>query len=212
MAFTHVLVPTDFSEPANHALRYAIEEAALHHATVTLLHVLPSDSETQVYYVTGAPQAGLDPVAGGRLGGFPSSPPTIVRRDPNEEAVTKLHDLIPNDGHDTWKVQVAAGHPADTIVRVARGGGRGPHRDGDPWPYGATARAPGQRGREGGAAGAVPRADGEVQGSCARGMTREACAISVHQEPRAGRATRSAIRAPDRQPKPPYIQWPAPPK
>ena len=32
MAFTHVLVPTDFSEPAQHALRYALEEAALHHA------------------------------------------------------------------------------------------------------------------------------------------------------------------------------------
>jgi len=120
MAFTHVLVPTDFSESANHALRYASEEATLHHAAVTLLHVLSSDSETQVYYVTGAPQAGLDPVAGGRLGSYPPSPPTVVRRDPNEEALTKLHDLIPDDGHDTWKVLVAAGHPADTIVRVAR--------------------------------------------------------------------------------------------
>jgi len=30
MAFKHLLVPTDFSEPANGALRCAIEEAALH--------------------------------------------------------------------------------------------------------------------------------------------------------------------------------------
>ena len=122
MAFTHVLVPTDFSEPANHALRYAIEEATLHRATVTLLHVLPADSETEVYYVAGAPSGSLDPVAGGRLGGYPQSPPTVVRRDPNEEALTKLHDLIPEGSRDTWTVQVATGHPADGIVRVAQEG------------------------------------------------------------------------------------------
>lgn len=36
MAFKHLLVPTDFSEPANSALRYAIEEATLHRAKGTL--------------------------------------------------------------------------------------------------------------------------------------------------------------------------------
>ena len=125
MAFTHVLVPTDFSEPANHALRYAIEEATLHQAKVTLLHVMPPRTETDVYYVTGAPaasgyQAGLDPDAGGRLGGYPASPPTVVRRDHNEEALTQLHDLIPASFHDTWQVEIAAGQPADAIVRVAQ--------------------------------------------------------------------------------------------
>ena len=40
MAFTHVLIPTDFSEPAQQALRYALEEATSHNAKVTLLHVL----------------------------------------------------------------------------------------------------------------------------------------------------------------------------
>ena len=40
MAFTHILIPTDFSEPANRALHYALEEATFHHAKVTLLHVL----------------------------------------------------------------------------------------------------------------------------------------------------------------------------
>ena len=44
MAFKHLLVPTDFSEPANNALRYAIEEAALHQAKITLLHVLPPET------------------------------------------------------------------------------------------------------------------------------------------------------------------------
>jgi nucleotide-binding universal stress UspA family protein len=37
MAFTHLLIPTDCSEPANRALHYAFEEATCHHATVTQL-------------------------------------------------------------------------------------------------------------------------------------------------------------------------------
>ena len=32
MGFTYVLVPTDFSDPANLALSYTLEEATLHHA------------------------------------------------------------------------------------------------------------------------------------------------------------------------------------
>ncbi len=124
MAFTHVLVPTDFSDPANHALRYAIDEAALHHARVTLLHVLPPHTGTEVYYVTGAPvpgpQAGFDPVAGGRLGAQPPSPSTVVRHDHSEQALTQLHDLVPDASREMWEVEVAAGLPAETIVRVAR--------------------------------------------------------------------------------------------
>ena len=124
MAFTHVLVPTDFSDPAHHALRYAIEEATLHHARVTLLHVLAPRSETEVYYVTGAPvtgaDAGLDLVAGGRLGPSATSQPTVVRHDHNEEALTQLHDLIPDAFRDSWAIEIAAGHPAETIVRVAQ--------------------------------------------------------------------------------------------
>ena len=58
MPFTHVLVPTDFSDPAHHALRHAIEEASLHRARVTLLHVLAPHGGTDVYYVTGAPESG----------------------------------------------------------------------------------------------------------------------------------------------------------
>ena len=125
MAFKHVLVPTDFSEPANNALRYAAEEAVLHHAKVTLLHVLPSDTRTDVHYVTGAPVSGpqsdFDPVAGGRVGGSASlSQPEVVRRDRSEEALTQLRDLIANTFQGTWEVEVAMGQPADTIARVAR--------------------------------------------------------------------------------------------
>ena len=75
MGFTHVLVPTDLSDPANHALRCAIEEATLHRAKVTVLHVLPEHSETEVYYVAGGPGGGgpqeaVDPSGGGRTPAF----------------------------------------------------------------------------------------------------------------------------------------------
>ena len=123
MAFRHVLVPTDFSESANHALGYAVEEAVVHRAKVTLLHVQPSDAGTDVYYVTGSPasgfEAGLDPVAGGRLGTAPVSEPTVVRHNYSEEALTRLRDLVPETFRGTWEVEIAVGRPADAIVRLA---------------------------------------------------------------------------------------------
>jgi nucleotide-binding universal stress UspA family protein len=122
MAFKHVLVPTDFSDPANQALRYAVEEAVLHGAKVTLLHVQPPEARTDVYYVTGAPASGLeagrDVVACGRLGTTPE--PTVVLDDSSEEMLTRLRDLVPEAFRDTWDVEIAVGHPADTIVRLAR--------------------------------------------------------------------------------------------
>ncbi len=77
MAFTHVLIPTDFSEPAHHALRCALEEATLHHARVTLLHVLPAHMGTDVYFVTGAPGAQSGP---SRVPGTRTSLPGPRRR------------------------------------------------------------------------------------------------------------------------------------
>jgi len=95
MAFRHLLVPTDFSVPSSNALRYANEEALLHHAKVTLLHVLPPDTRTHVHYVTGAPmetaQGGFDPVVGGSA---LRSEPEVVRHDRSEEALTHLRDLV----------------------------------------------------------------------------------------------------------------------
>jgi nucleotide-binding universal stress UspA family protein len=123
MAFTHILVPTDFSDPAGHALRCATEEAILHKAKVTLLHVLPAHAATDVYYVSGGPESGprqgYDPIAGGRLAGMPLSEPTVVRSDPSEEALTRLHDLVPEAFHGAWEVTTAAGQPAEAIVRTA---------------------------------------------------------------------------------------------
>jgi nucleotide-binding universal stress UspA family protein len=124
MAFKHVLVPTDFSDPANYALRYAAEEAVLHDATVTLLHVQPSDAGTDVYYVAGTPdsalEAGRDVVAYGHLGSTPASEPTVVLDDHSEATLARLRDLVPEAFRGNWKVEIAVGRPADTIVRLAR--------------------------------------------------------------------------------------------
>jgi len=122
MAFTHVLVPTDFSEVAQHALHYALEEATLHHAKVTLLHVLPVHTGTDVYFITGFPstESHFDPVLGGRLSTPTLPQPTVVLYDHNEEALAQLRDLMPDTYYGSWEAEVAVGPPADAIVRVAQ--------------------------------------------------------------------------------------------
>ncbi len=40
-------------------------------------------------------------------------------QDHHEEALTHLRDLMPASFHGAWEVEVAAGLPADIIVRVA---------------------------------------------------------------------------------------------
>ena len=123
MGFTHVLVPTDLSDPAKHALRCAIEEATLHRAKMTVLHVLPENSGTEVYYDGprgGAPQEAVDPSGGGRLTSFAMTEPRVVRLDPGEVARTQMQDLIRGAFKGPWEVEVAAGNPADAIVRFAK--------------------------------------------------------------------------------------------
>lgn len=122
MAFTHILVPTDFSDPALRAVHCALEEAVAHHARVTLLHVLPPHTGTDVYYISGAPRAPthFDPILGGHLSTLPVSPPVVVRQDHHEEALTHLHDLMPTTFPGTWEAAVVAGSPAEAIVHMAQ--------------------------------------------------------------------------------------------
>jgi nucleotide-binding universal stress UspA family protein len=122
MLYSHILVPTDFSSAANRALAYAFEEATQHQAKLTLLHVLQHHPTTEVYYIKDAPQSGTGYVAefGEKLPAFPAQPPETVRRDYYEEALVQLQDLVPASFTGTREVQVAAGHPAETIVRLAR--------------------------------------------------------------------------------------------
>jgi universal stress protein A len=121
MLYSHILVPIDFSATANRALHYAIEEAEQHQAKLTLLHVLPQQHGTTVYYVHGAPEGrrGYEAEFGGSLPTpFPSTPHT-VRRDYDEEALTQLRDLVPSAFSSSWDARVAIGDPADAIVREA---------------------------------------------------------------------------------------------
>ncbi len=121
MAYTHILAPTDFSEAANQALRYAFEEARIHGAKLTLLHVLRRHSDTEVYYIKGAPTptAGLDPEMGGRMPSPGMTSPEAIRRDYTEEIMTELRDLVPDSFPGPCDVEVTTGDPADAIVRMA---------------------------------------------------------------------------------------------
>ncbi len=123
MSVTHILVPTDFSPTAAHALRYAFDEARLHGAKLTLLHVVPPGSGTDVYYVSkpsGYPGA-FDPAATARIGApWPAHAGTVVRHDVSDEVLTQLRDLIPQARRRSWGTELAVGSPAETIVRVAQ--------------------------------------------------------------------------------------------
>jgi nucleotide-binding universal stress UspA family protein len=120
MLYTHILVPTDFSPAAHCALGYALEEATQHQARLTLLHVLQHHPTTEVYYVKDAPQSGIGyGEFGEKLPSFPTYPPETVRHDYHEEALVRLHDLVPASFTGAWEVQVTAGDPADGIVRLA---------------------------------------------------------------------------------------------
>ena len=123
MLYTHILVPTDFSTAAHQALAYAFEEATQHQAKLTLLHVMQHHPATEVYYVTGSPeasQAGYAPELGSRLPSPPTRPPETVRRGYNEEVLVQLQDLVPASFTGSWQTQVATGDPADAIVQVAQ--------------------------------------------------------------------------------------------
>lgn len=121
MPYTHILVPTDFSPAANRALKYAFEEARVHQAKLTLLHVVQHHPTTEVYYIKGAPLRSPGYVAelSGKLPVVQPPSPETVRRDYNEEALTQLHDLVPQSFHGAWEAHIASGEPAEAIVRSA---------------------------------------------------------------------------------------------
>ena len=121
MRRAHFLVPTDFSETALHALRFALEEARLHQAKLTLLHVLPPHSVTDVYYASPElPRSTSDPRLDVLLGSHGPSEPPVVRSDPDQDALTRLRDLMPDTFPGMWEAEVVRGQPAGAIVRFAQ--------------------------------------------------------------------------------------------
>lgn len=133
MAYTHILAPTDFSATADQALSYAFEEANVHHAKLTVLHVMHHPHQTQVHYVHGNPEirsgfqdavvvvpTDFDPETGGHLPTPQGPAPETVRRDYTEEVLTQLRDHVSGAFVGNWEARVVVGNPADAILRVAR--------------------------------------------------------------------------------------------
>jgi nucleotide-binding universal stress UspA family protein len=133
MAYTHILAPTDFSKVGNDALPFAFEEARLHGAKLTLLHVLHHQPDTKVYFLGGDPEsraglqdslfgfpAGYDVYTGTSLPTAPSPPLTEVRQDYGEETLERLRELVPDTFTGDWDVAVASGDPARAILHVAQ--------------------------------------------------------------------------------------------
>jgi nucleotide-binding universal stress UspA family protein len=104
MAYTRILVPTDFSEAANAALRYAVEEAKHHQARLTLLHVVQHHPTTKVYYIKGNPENHRGYVAefGRPLPTCQVAAPETVQRNYHEEALAQLHQL----GKWRWRAEL----------------------------------------------------------------------------------------------------------
>ena len=121
MSFTHILVPTDFSAQAKAALDVALQEAELHQASVTLLHVFPHHPHTQVTYLRGNPadQRGLATELG-PIPTFERRRPEVLRRDYVEETLTQLRDLVPPSFTGQLKPEIGSGDPANAIVHAAK--------------------------------------------------------------------------------------------
>jgi nucleotide-binding universal stress UspA family protein len=132
MAYTHILVATDFSASGDHAVCCGFEEATLHHAKVTLLHVLHYQPDTRVFFWGGEPEQrtglrdsliafpfGYDPETGARLPMSSAPGPHAVTRDFDEEALERLRELKPATFTGTCDVAVASGDPGRAIVHVA---------------------------------------------------------------------------------------------
>ncbi len=133
MPYTHILAATDFSEAGNHAVQCACEEATLHGAKLTVVHVLPHQPDVQVYFWQGDPEVraglrqsliafprGFDPDTGRTLPMPPAPPPQTVTRDYDEEALEHLRALIPASFTGPWDTAVASGDPGRAIVHVAQ--------------------------------------------------------------------------------------------
>ena len=121
MSFSHILVPTDFSEQSRAALEVALREAELHQASLTLVHVFHHQPHTEVTYIRGNPenQRGMA-TEFGSLQTPERSEPVILRRDHIEETLGQLRDLVPPSFTGKWNAEVSSGDPADAITHMAQ--------------------------------------------------------------------------------------------
>lgn len=96
-----ILVPTDFSEPADAALTYALDLAAKVGARVSLVHVFD------------------DPFIGGMYTAEYVPMPPEMRAQILEGLRKQLRDLVEKHGNPDLSAQVLVGPTAKTIVEAA---------------------------------------------------------------------------------------------
>lgn len=117
---SRILVPTDFSEPSQAAVRYGLKLAAAAEGEVILLHVVEGPS-TRSYTVGGhsrAPRDSIDPVGDSHFVHL-ALDQQVMHRDLVEEARWKLETLVPPGYQDRVRIVVTVGKAAEEIVRVA---------------------------------------------------------------------------------------------
>lgn len=105
MHFTHILVPTDFSEPSVRALRLAVKMARHGRARLTLLHVVPPQVSALAAEVPG----------------WTAFDPELVNRWQQELEANAQHELqrigkdeIPDDV--AWTAEVISGTVENVVV------------------------------------------------------------------------------------------------
>jgi nucleotide-binding universal stress UspA family protein len=113
-----ILVPTDFSEPAVAAARYAHELADAVGGRMILLHVVEGEPDHS-YMVGERPPMLRDEFPSDRALPLCPLPQRVIRRDLCEEAYEKLAGLCPTGDRNRVRMVVTAGKPANEIVRVA---------------------------------------------------------------------------------------------
>jgi universal stress protein A len=132
-----ILVPTDFSEFSDNALRYALDIAAQYNATVYLLHVLServySDHTITLELIETLKKRRMEDaenLLGGQLAKFPQSKNLrvvkIVRTGLDYEEILRVHeelgvDLIVIASHgQTGLLSLFVGSVAEKVARGAK--------------------------------------------------------------------------------------------
>jgi nucleotide-binding universal stress UspA family protein len=113
-----ILVPTDFSEPSQQAIHYALRLAAAVEGDLLLLHIVEGDPLPR--YIVGGTMDMCPPWVDppGRLL-QESRSATIIYHDRCEEARWKLASLLPPGYPERFRPLVSVGKAAEEIVRVA---------------------------------------------------------------------------------------------
>jgi nucleotide-binding universal stress UspA family protein len=101
-----IVVGVDSSEGAKAALRFALDEAKLRHATLRAVH------SWQFGYIGVSGIEGLSPVVGADLGD--------VRRTAEVALDATLHEAVPDAGEVVIERRVVEGGPATVLVDESR--------------------------------------------------------------------------------------------